>query len=74
MGCRRAMNGAIGATLHKDEIFSLYFAKYLTHRKTTKEATETGLHIFFLSLQFMCDCAKKEGAGGARSWYGSWEK
>jgi len=28
-GCLRAMNGTIHATLHKNEIFSLYFTKYL---------------------------------------------
>jgi hypothetical protein len=70
MGCLRAMNGTIHAKLHKDEIFSLYLTKYLTYRKTRKEAKETALHIFFLSPQYMFESVKKEEAGGARSWYG----
>jgi len=65
------MNGTIRVTPHKDNIFSLYFTKYLTYRKTRKEATERVLHIFFLSPQFMCDGVKKEEAGGAHSLCGS---
>jgi hypothetical protein len=68
MDCLRAMNGTIHAELPKDDIFSLYITKYLTYRKTRKEATETALHIFFLPPQLMCSSVKKEEAGGARSW------